>query len=139
MIDDRFSFGCERFKKIKSTMHTYLDYNASTPVWDEVLDIMREALGVGANPSSPHAPGGGAPAKSSIPRASKPANCCGFPFWPSSLPLAARKPTGSRLHNRFRWERSGFLFPLASIRACSNMPRRIHGYRLMFGEYWKNG
>lgn len=38
-------------------MHTYLDHNASTPVWEEALDAMREALGVGANPSSPHAPG----------------------------------------------------------------------------------
>lgn len=38
-------------------MHTYLDHNASTPIWEEVLDTMREALEADANPSSLHAPG----------------------------------------------------------------------------------
>ncbi|MCY4033831.1 MAG: cysteine desulfurase family protein [Hyphomicrobiales bacterium] len=42
---------------MKPMMHTYLDHNASTPVWEEALNAMREALGVDANPSSPHAPG----------------------------------------------------------------------------------
>ena len=42
---------------MKSPTHTYLDHNASTPIWEEALDAMREALEVGANPSSPHASG----------------------------------------------------------------------------------
>ena len=42
---------------MKPSDHIYLDHNASTPVWTEALDAMRMALGVGANPSSPHMPG----------------------------------------------------------------------------------